>query len=69
MSLFICILTILCYIFPSATIDYGNRYHERGLLGSVRVFEQRDMNDHLQQIIAIFLLGAVPRGVVAGGIS
>jgi TetR/AcrR family transcriptional regulator, mexJK operon transcriptional repressor len=43
--------------------------HERWLFGGDQELEQREMNDHLQQVIDIFLLGAVPRGAAVRSIS
>lgn len=40
--------------------------HERWLFGSDKALEQRDMDDHLRQVIDLFLLGAVPRGAERG---
>jgi hypothetical protein len=40
--------------------------HERWLFGGDQAFEQPAMNDHLRQVIDIFLLGAVPRGAEPG---
>jgi AcrR family transcriptional regulator len=43
--------------------------HERWLFGGDQELEQRDMHDHLQLVIDLFLLGAVPRSAAVGSIT
>jgi TetR/AcrR family transcriptional regulator, mexJK operon transcriptional repressor len=43
--------------------------HERWLFGADHELEQREMDAHLQQVIDIFLLGAVPRSALVRSIT